>query len=101
MAEAAGTAAEAAGWDRTSPGGTVAAATGGEAAGGYREGTRGYPFCVSDHDDQQSRHERAEEIAEEVARDNPDPVTRREAIELGLEDEGLSEEGETLGEHIE
>ena len=70
-------------------------------SGRVSRGTRGYPFCVSDHDDQQSRHERAEEIAEEVARDNPDPVTRREAIELGLEDEGLSEEGETLGEHIE
>jgi len=55
------------------------------------------------HDDEreQRRHERAEAIAEEVARENPDPQTRREAIELGLEDEGLSDEGETLGEHVE
>jgi hypothetical protein len=55
------------------------------------------------HDDERDRrrHERAEAIAEEVGRDNPDPVTQREAIELGLEDEGLSEEGETLGEHLD
>ncbi|HYJ71094.1 MAG TPA: hypothetical protein VE265_01305 [Actinomycetota bacterium] len=56
---------------------------------------------MSDQDDQKDRRERAEEIAAEVAEENPDPVTRREAIELGLEDEGLSEEGEALGEHVE
>jgi hypothetical protein len=91
--------------------GTVAAATAVAAAGAYPVGTGGYPLGVSDDEDprddqrdddeQQDRHERAEEIAGEVARDNPDPVTRREAIELELEDEGLSEEGESLGEHIE
>ncbi|HEY7070625.1 MAG TPA: hypothetical protein VH479_10940 [Acidimicrobiales bacterium] len=55
------------------------------------------------HDDERDRrrHQRAEAIAEEVAAENPDPVTRREAIEQGLEDEGLSEEGEALGEHVE
>jgi hypothetical protein len=36
-----------------------------------------------------------------VTRENPDPVTRREAIEGELEDEGLSKEGESLGEHVE
>jgi len=36
-----------------------------------------------------------------VAEDNPDPVTRREAIEQALEAEDLSEEGEQLGEHNE
>ena len=64
----------------------------------------GYPFGMSDqHDDERERkrRERAEAIAEEVARENPDPQTRREAIEQGLEDEGLSDEGETLGEHVE
>jgi len=65
---------------------------------------RGYAFGMSDqHDDERERRrqERAEAIAEEVAAENPDPVTRREAIEQVLEDEGLSDEGETLGEHIE
>ena len=45
--------------------------------------------------------ERAEEIYEEVGAENPDPVTRREAIEGELEDEGLSDEGGDLGEHVE
>ncbi|MFO7279968.1 MAG: hypothetical protein C0P77_006130 [Thermoanaerobacterales bacterium] len=45
--------------------------------------------------------ERAEEIYEEVAAENPDPVTRREAVEGELEEEGLADEGEELGEHIE
>jgi hypothetical protein len=84
--------------------GTVAAAARCETAGAYRVGARGYPFGMSDqHDDERERrrHERAEAIAEEVARENPDPQTRREAIEQGLEDEGLSDEGETLGEHVE
>lgn len=46
-------------------------------------------------------HERAERIYEEVGAENPDPVTRREAIEGELEEEGLSDEGDTLGEHNE
>jgi hypothetical protein len=50
--------------------------------------------------DQHDRdHERAEEIVEEVGAENPDPITRREAIELELEDEGLSDEGGTISEH--
>jgi hypothetical protein len=56
---------------------------------------------VSDKRDDRKRKKRAEEIAAEVAQENPDPVTRREAIEGELEDEGLSEEGESLGEHVE
>ncbi len=48
------------------------------------------------------RHvEAAERIAREVGAENPDPVTRREAIELELEDQGLSDAGESLGEHVE
>jgi hypothetical protein len=39
------------------------------------------------------RTERAEELAEEVREENPDPTTRREAFELDLMDEGLVEEG--------
>jgi len=54
----------------------------------------------SEHDhDHERDHERAMEIAEEVGAENPDPITRREAIELELEDEGLSEEGAEIGEH--
>jgi hypothetical protein len=45
--------------------------------------------------------ERAEEIYDEVGAENPDPITRREAIEGELEDEGLSDEGGELGEHNE
>ena len=45
--------------------------------------------------------ERVARIAEDVGAENPDPITRREAIELELEDEGLSEAGETPGEHVE
>jgi hypothetical protein len=53
-----------------------------------------------DHTDQDDE-ERAEEIAEEVAEENPDPITYREALEGELEEEGLSEEGGDLGEHID
>lgn len=52
-------------------------------------------------DDAESDLERAEEIYEEVGAENPDPVTRREAIEGELEEEGLSEAGGSLGEHNE
>lgn len=49
--------------------------------------------------DRDSDVERAEEIYDEVAAENPDPITRREAIEGTLEDEGLSDAGGELGEH--
>jgi hypothetical protein len=42
---------------------------------------------------------RAVEIASEVAEENPDPTTRREAIEQALDAEDLSDEGEELGQH--
>jgi hypothetical protein len=42
-----------------------------------------------------------EELAEDMAEHNRDPQTRREAIELELEEQGRSEEGETLGDHID
>jgi hypothetical protein len=58
---------------------------------------------MSNRDDEtpESEEERAEEIAREVAEENPDPVTYREALEGELEEEGLSEEGGDIGEHIE
>jgi hypothetical protein len=45
--------------------------------------------------------ERAEELAEETAEHNSDEQTSREAIEQELASEGLSEEGEWIGEHNE
>lgn len=53
------------------------------------------------HPDDESDVERAEEIYEEVGAENPDPITRREAIEGELEEEGLSEAGGSIGEHNE
>ena len=41
-------------------------------------------------------HKSPEELAEEVKEENPDPVTRREAFELGLMDEDESVEGEEI-----
>ena len=58
------------------------------------------PSAPSEHPDDDDL-ERAREIYHQVSAQNPDPVTRREAVEGELEDEGLSEEGEELGDHIE
>jgi hypothetical protein len=49
--------------------------------------------------DNDADQRRAERIYHDVGAENPDPVTRREAIEGELEDEGLSEAGGHLGEH--
>jgi hypothetical protein len=61
---------------------------------------------MSDRDDrddesQESAEERAEELAHEAAEENPDPVTYREVLEGELEEEGLSDEGSEIGEHID
>jgi hypothetical protein len=45
--------------------------------------------------------EGAEELEEEAAERNPDPQTRREALELELMEEDRSEEGEDVGDEIE
>ena len=45
--------------------------------------------------------EEAEELEEEAAERNPDPQTRREALELDLMDEERSEAGEDVGDEIE
>ena len=45
--------------------------------------------------------EEAEELEEEAAERNPDPQTRREALELELMDEDRSEAGEDIGEETE
>jgi hypothetical protein len=42
-----------------------------------------------------------DEIVDDIAEHNPDPTTRREALELELEDEGRSDEGSAIGDHIE
>jgi len=41
-------------------------------------------------------HKSPEELAEEVKEENPDPITRREAYELGLMEEDESVEGEEI-----
>jgi hypothetical protein len=45
--------------------------------------------------------EEAEELEEEAAERNPDPQTRREALELELMEEGRSEAGEDVGEETD
>jgi len=54
---------------------------------------------------QQRDHEtedesRAEELDEEATQRNPDETTRREALELELEDEGRSDLGEEIGDEM-
>ena len=39
-----------------------------------------------------------EELDEAASKRNPDETTRREALELDLEDRGRSEEGEEVGD---
>jgi hypothetical protein len=58
---------------------------------------------MSDRDDesQETAEERAEELAHEAAEENPDPITYREVLEGELEEEGLSDEGSEIGEHID
>jgi hypothetical protein len=57
------------------------------------------------NDDEKDREhvseEEAEELEEEAAERNPDPQTRREALELELMDEDRSEAGEDVGDEIE
>ena len=56
-------------------------------------------------DDEKDREhvseEEAEELEEEAAERNPDPQTRREALELELMDEDRSEAGEDVGDEID
>jgi hypothetical protein len=58
---------------------------------------------MSDPDDesQESAEERVEELAHEAAEENPDPITYREVLEGELEEEGLSDEGGEIGEHVD
>jgi hypothetical protein len=45
--------------------------------------------------------EEAEELEEEAAERNPDPQTRREALELELMEEERSKAGEDIGEETD
>lgn len=49
--------------------------------------------------DGETEEERAERLAREVAAENPDRTTRREAIEQALAEEDVSDEGQELGQH--
>ena len=44
--------------------------------------------------------EELEELDEEAALRNPDETTRREALELELEEEGISDLGEDIGDEM-
>jgi hypothetical protein len=60
------------------------------------------PDCKQDREDREHvSEEEAEELEEEAAERNPDPQTRREALELELMEEDRSEEGEDVGDEIE
>jgi hypothetical protein len=39
-----------------------------------------------------------DQVAEEIGEHNPDPITRRESLELELQEEGRSEEGAEIGD---
>lgn len=54
-----------------------------------------------DKDREHVSEEEAEELEEEAAERNPDPQTRREALELELMDEDRSEAGEDVGDEID
>lgn len=62
---------------------------------------------MSDRDEDREKdgehvsEEEAEELEEEAAERNPDPQTRREALELELMDEDRSEAGEDVGDEID
>ncbi len=58
---------------------------------------------MSDREDDtaESDEERAEELAHDAAEENPDPITYREVLEGELEEEGLSDEGREIGEHVD
>jgi hypothetical protein len=49
----------------------------------------------------QVSEEEAEELEKEAAERNPDPQTRREALELELMEEDRSEAGEDVGDEID
>jgi hypothetical protein len=57
------------------------------------------PDPTSTETESETEEERAERLARQVGAENPDPTTRREAIEQALAEEGVSEEGEELGQH--
>jgi hypothetical protein len=48
-----------------------------------------------DRNDPQERPS-VEELAEEAAEENPDPITRRETYELSLMEEGRADEGRDI-----
>jgi hypothetical protein len=53
------------------------------------------------HDLASDDYEHAEEVVEEAESRGEDPETIREVIEGELEEEGLSEEGGHVGQHID
>jgi hypothetical protein len=54
-----------------------------------------------DRDHDHVSEEEADELEDEAAERNPDPQTRREALELELMEEDRSEAGEDVGDEID
>jgi hypothetical protein len=57
-----------------------------------------HPDHRPEHDD--ATKEELEELEEEAAERNPDETTRREALELELEEEGRSDLGAEIGDEM-
>jgi hypothetical protein len=64
-------------------------------------GCLGKGTAMSEHRDQPRDGETVEELAEEAEERNPDPTTRREALELDLAGQDRSEEGTEVGQSLE
>ena len=54
-----------------------------------------------EHDHEHVSDAEADELEEEGAEHNPDPQTRREALELELMEENRSDAGEDVGDEID
>lgn len=52
------------------------------------------------HEPEDATEEELEELEEEAAERNPDETTRREALELELEEEGRSDLGAEIGDEM-
>lgn len=52
-------------------------------------------------DERAPEEETQQEVEQDAVREPEDPVTAREEMEVALMQEGASEEGEEVGEHID
>lgn len=62
--------------------------------------SHGYAGRMPDPPTAHDREDDVEELADQAADHNPDPTTRREALELDLMEQKRSEEGEAPGDEM-